>query len=177
METQSYEIPSVPTSTLDLNDQTGLKKLAGWLARYHNFGLSVNGEVSPLVRELLDNGTLAGIEPSLTGLRGSQSGGDEEYERYEFDVCIEDFVNINGYDWANLHFVFMASRCMMFIECCNQSKVDRLSPVLAKTFNAMDVDPLLDEEFSRDLTWKEADEIILRYLKYMKNPEIVSVPE
>jgi len=170
-------IPSVPNNDFsDINGEEGLKNLAGWIARYHNLGLTVD-DVSPVIRELLDNGTLAHFQPSLIGLKGSQSGGDEEYERYEFDVCIEDFVNINNHDWANLHFSFMANKCLMYIEDCNQSKNDNTSPALEILFGAICVEPLLGQEGPREITWQEADEIILKYLKFMKNPEIPPVPE
>ena len=176
MGTKNYEIPSVPTNNINTDDQTGLRNLAGWMARYHNFGLSVF-EVSPLISELLEQGILAKFEPSLKGLQGGRSAGDEEYECYEFDVCINDFVNIDGHDWANLHFSFLANKCTMYVECCNQSKEDKISPALEVLFGAIGVDTLLEEEYSREITWQEADEIILRYLRYVKNPWIPSVPE
>lgn len=174
---KDYEIPSVPTNNIDLNDLTGLDNLAGWIARYHNFGLIVD-EVSPHVKELLDEGILASFDPtSLTGLKAGYCGGAEEYERYEFSIKIGDFVNLNGYDWVTLHFVFKANKCMMFVECCNQSKVDKITPALENIFNAIGVEPLLEKESSRDITWQEADEIILKYLKYIKSPNIPSVPK
>ena len=174
METKT-EIPSVPTINPSLDDITGLKNLAGWIARYKNFGLEID-EVSPFVSELLENGTLARFESSLTGLKAGHAGGEEEYERYEFDAKVYNFIDF-GDNWVILHFSFLSNRCMMYIECCNQSKFDKISPALENIFNAIGVDPLLEDEYSRDLTWQEADEIILKYLKYIKNPDIQSVPE
>ncbi len=174
---EKNKIPSVPKNNIETDDQANLKNLAGWIARYHNFGLLVFDEVSPFISELLEQGTLAQFEPSLKGLKGGRSAGDEEYERYEFDVCVDDFVNINGYDWVDLHFSFLANKCTMYVECCNQSKEDKISPALEVLFGAIDVNPLLEEEYSREITWQEADEIILRYLRYMKNPKIPSLPE
>lgn len=179
MET-NYEIPSVPVSSPNINDHTGLKNLAGWIARYKEFGLKIS-EVSPFVYELFEKGILAQFEPSLTGIR-TNSGSEEDFDRYEFDVMIEDFVNIDDNNWVILHFSFQANHCMMFVESCNQSKsnqskVDKISSVMENTFNAIDVEPLLEEEFSRNITWQEADDTILKYLEYMKNPKIPLVPE
>ena len=78
MNKKSYKIPSVPVSTLDLNDQTGLKNLAGWIARYKNLGILNQDGFSPIVGELLNNGTLAKFESSLTGYKAGQEGSDEE---------------------------------------------------------------------------------------------------
>lgn len=172
---ENYEIPSVPTTVPNL-DQTGLKNLAGWIARYKKFGLEID-EVSSFVSELLDSGTLAQFEPSLVGLRAGHSAGDEEYDRYEFDARIEQFVDF-GEDWAMLHFSFQANnKCMMFIEDCDQSGRGKLGRALERIFNAIEVDPLTEEDSSIDITWEEADEVILRYVKYMNNPEVPSVPE
>ena len=169
------EILPVPTSNPDLKDITGLKNLAGWVARYKNFGLEID-EVSPFMSELLENGTLAQFEPSLTGLKAGRWGSDEEYERYEFDAKIGDFIDF-GDDWAILHFNFQSNKCMMFIECVNQSKSGKLSRALETIFNALEVDSLTEENAFRDLTWEEADKVILKYLKYMNSPEIASAPE
>ena len=100
----------------------------------------------------------------------------KEYERYEFGTEINNFVDL-GDDWAILHFSFLSKRYMMFVTCNNQSEFDKISPVMENIFNAIGVEPLLEEEFSRDITWYEADEIILKYLKYIKNPDIPSVPK
>lgn len=175
METNNYEIPSVPKNRINTDDETGLRNLAGWIARYKNLGLKIS-EASPFITELLHNGTLAQFEPSLTELKVGQWGGPEDYERYEFDVSIDDFIDFD-IDWVILHFSFQSNKCMMYLESCNQSDGDKLSSTLEKIFNAINIDPLLEAEFSRDITWQEADEIILKYLKYMKNPEIPSIPE
>lgn len=174
MET-NYEVPSVPVSDPNINDNTGLKNLAGWIARYKKFGLKI-GEVSTFVSELFEKGTLAQFEPSLIGIVANY-GAYEDFDRYEFDVTIEDFVNIDDNDWVNLNFSFQSNHCMMFIESCNQSKVDKISSVMENIFNAINVEPLLEEEFSRNITWQEADDIILKYLEYMKNPKILPVPK
>ena len=173
---EKYEIPAVPTSNLDLNDKTGLINLAGWLVRYKNFGLKIC-EASPFVNELLKNGTLAQFEPSLAGLEVEQFGSDEEYERYEFDAKIKDFIDL-GDDWAYLHFNFRSnSKCTMYIEGINQSGSNRLFDAQETIFNALGIDPLTEESSDRFITWEEADETILKYLKYMNNPEIPSVPK
>jgi len=164
-------IPLVPEINLD--EESGLKNLAGWLARYKNFGLTIN-EVSSFVEELLKNGTLAKFESSLIGLRATRCGSEEEYERYEFTVSIDDFIDFCD-DWAILHFAFKSKKCTMFVESINQSRVDRISPALKNIFEAMDVDPLTNEEQSRDLEWEEADNIILKYLKYI-NCSVVASP-
>lgn len=169
------EILPVPTSNPNLKDITGLKNLAGWIARYKNFGMEID-EVSPFMSELLENGTLAQFEPCLIGLKAGRFGSDEEYERYEFDAKIIYFIDF-GKDWANLHFSFQSNKCMMFLECINNSKSGKLSRALETIFNALEVEPLTEESAFRDITWEEADEIILKYLQYMKNPEIASVPK
>lgn len=169
------EIMPVSTSNPNFEDLTGLKNLAGWIARYKNFGLGI-GEVSLFVSKLLENGTLAQFEPSLIGLKAGRFGSDEEYERYEFDAKIYNFIDF-GEDWATLHFSFQSNKCMMFLECINDSKSGKLSRALEIIFNALEVEPLTEENAYKDITWEEADEIILKYLQYMKNPEIPSVPE
>ncbi|MFA6397819.1 MAG: hypothetical protein WDK96_03185 [Candidatus Paceibacterota bacterium] len=172
-------IPSVPVANVDLNDQTGLKNLAGWIARYKNFGLTID-EVSPFIEELLENGTLTQFEPSLIGLKVGQWGGHEEYERYEFTAVINDFAKINdgSLDYVNLHFCFQSNnKCLMFITSVNQSESNKLPDALETTFRALGVEPLTKESDRRDIVWQEADEIILKYLKYIKSPDIPSVPE
>ncbi len=165
----------VPKSKLDLKDVIGLKNLAGWIARYKNFGLIID-EVSPFISELLENGTLSKFEPSLAGLKAGRWGSDEEYEHYEFDAKIKDFIDF-GDDWANLHFSFQSNKCMMFVECINESESDKLSRALETIFKALSVEPLTEENAYRDISWEEADKIILKYLKYINCHEIPSVPE
>ncbi len=172
---ETNEIPSVPTTSLEPNDQTGLKNLAGWIARYKNFGLEIC-EVSSFMYKLFENGTLAKFEPSLIGLEVGYGGSEEDYERYEFDATIYDFVDLRE-DSASLHFSFISGKCAMWIEYFEQSNNGSLSCALEKIFDAIDVEPLLEKEYLRNITWQEADEIILKYLKYMKNPEIPPVPE
>jgi hypothetical protein len=171
----NYKIPSTPTGSLNI-DESGLKNLAGWISRYKNFGLQIS-EASPFLRDLLENGTLSRFEPSLKNLEIANYAGEEDCERYEFDVAINDFVDIDGLDWANLHFVFKSGKCMMFIECCNQSETDKVSLALTRKFNTLGVEPLLEEEFSRDISWEDADKIMVKYLQYVNNPEIPEVPE
>lgn len=168
-------IPSAPVNIPNY-EVAGLKNLAAWIARYHSFGLAI-AEVSPYLTHLSENGKLAQFEPSLVGLEAGYSGGEDEYQRYEFDVEITDIVHFNN-DWVNLHFSFLSRKCEMYAEIINQSKDGRLSLALENIFNVLEVEPLSEtNNFFRDITWQEADEIILKYLKYMGGSVIPSLPE
>jgi len=165
METKNYEIPSVPTNSLDLNDQTGLKNLAGWIARYNDLGVLYGDGFSPFVQELLGNGTLAKFEPSLIGYKGGQEGGDEEYGRYEFAVMIKVIDPDDGCSY--LGFSFNGDKCLMH----DSSSEKKYEEMLITTLNSIGI------EMSDYITWHEADRIILRVIQFLKNPDIPSVPK
>lgn len=159
-------ISPVPIDTLDFNDQTGLKNLAGWIARYKKLGVLYQNGFSPTVRELLENGSLAKFEPSLTGYEGGQEASDEEYYRYEFTVQTSNLVELSN-GCADLGFSFVLGKCIMYPIVSENKYVEAIEHVLNSIGHSLLVN---------DLTWKEADEIILKCLKYINNPEIPFVP-
>lgn len=174
---QTQTVASVPTTVPDLNSETGLKNLAGWIARYNNFGLNFD-EISHHIRELLENGTLSKFESSLVGLRCNcsyEENGPDEFERYEFSFMIENFVHFENHQddhWASLHFYFKSNYCLMCVTSCGEG--DMIEIALKTMFTSIDVEPLYEDE-QRDVSWQEADRIICAYLQYINNP-IIQVP-
>lgn len=115
--------------------------------------------------QLLEKDELAQYEPSLKGLRPECGGYD--FDPYEFDITILDFVT-NGFQWIHLGFGFKKEYCMMYVNG-HWPETENKSHLISK-FESIDVEPLFMKDFSRDISWQEADEIIMKYLKTLETP-------
>ena len=129
----------------------------------------------PFIGELLKNGKLASFEPSLKGLEIGQSDSDEVYERYEFSVQIENFILMDNLDSSTLFFYLQADRCQIFIMYLGENE-DKILSASDKMFEILGIEEIREGSHIY-LSWQEADDIITRYIRYMKNPEIPSVPQ
>lgn len=174
-----YKIAVIPDETLDINDD-GLKNLAAWLARYTKFGVLNREEHSTFIVEALNSGSLAHFEPTLTERVGRNScyhwGDDAEYEKYEFSVrlCLLPGVAV----WLELRFQFKSDdKALMYTLDCTNSRDESSEITLdetKKTFSKVLGVEIGDE--SEEITWLEADEIILKYVKYMNALSIQPPP-
>lgn len=158
------EITGVPAVKLEISSEN-MKNLAGWIARYHSMGLTIE-DVGANLYKILKRDELVCYEPSLKGW--CANGGDDDLEPNEFTVSIDDFV-IHQDSYANLCFVFMPGYCTMYIypewhgrECINEH--------LTKRFAQLGIEPLFVNDSSRDMSWQEADEIIRAYLELQNIP-------
>lgn len=165
-------IPEVPSIDLyaDINGKRGLKKLARWIARYTKLKVIHPNEFSPIVRELLTTGVLAKFEPFLEGytngsLPCGQEAGDDDYERYEFAVKIDNFVDF-GKKFATLYFFFLVNdKCNILLDSSDSS----INETVEQMFNILETERLSYENHSKVVTWQEADVIISKYIRYMRN--------
>lgn len=170
----SNKIQSAPNITLDIDDK-GLKNLAGWLARYAKFGVLNIEEHSSFVCGALNSGSFIQFEPILEKCVSKgyyHWGADDEYEKYEFSVCLEILKGDEA--WMNLCFQFKSDdRAKMYIvdHADNPKLISRLDNV-TKTFSEA-----LGIAFEKkEMTWLEADEIILGYLRYIHALTIQTPP-
>lgn len=150
------------SQAINFDTENGLKILAQKL--YYFLCLGFMDEVSPHISELLRKGTLAKYEPRLKGCEIGYGAGEEEYEKYEFTICFE-FVFLSPSNWATLFFLFKSNdKCQMFIEFSSAQEYEEIIPKVEEMFNRLNVEPLSEENSSRDISWQRAEEIISNFL-------------
>jgi hypothetical protein len=136
-----------------------IEKIAKWIVRYKDLGVLYQDGFSPLLCELLENGSLVKFEPSLEGYKGRQELADDDYDEYGFTVRLEIS------DLLHLYFSFNNN------DVCTVALFDFkdiyascvLSEEEGNTLSAIGLPNLNLSNFFKDLSWKEADKVILKY--------------
>jgi hypothetical protein len=166
-------IQSVPDEILDI-DESGLKNLAGWLARYAKFDVLNQEEQSTFVADALSSGSLVHFEPILSkcvGKKYDHWGPSQDYDVHEFSVCLK---LESGDDYFSLCMQFKSNDKVWAYTTDSADRDTWLTDLADKLSDIVGIN--LNEGPGYEMAWLEADQIVLKYLKQMHAMHIQPPP-
>lgn len=145
------------------NLETELERIASWVARYFKLGILYLNGFSPFLRQLINSKKLAMFEPILANCWAGQEGADAEYGKYDFTVELEVFCL--GDSYAFLYIIFQEENAMLILDSYFDEYDDEFEATIENRLEELGIGDLSSDNFSKKVSWLEADQIIVKFLK------------
>ncbi len=174
---KGMSIPDI-TSQIPKISSNNLKNLAVWLYRYHQISDGEHVyiyETTKGIHQLIETGKLQAFFPELKTVRQEQVGGDDEYDPYEFAVCIsieshfQPILNSLKITESFLHDVYfyfggMGTKAVIV----NQLSIDPKDFELYKSVYEFICKQIGFRETNLETSWLEADKIFWKLLQLLQ---------